>query len=307
MALYENTQQAMSLGRHVADVTKVRRAGPTALSVVLALAIAAGISLIAYPTLSDWWNSFHQTRAIASYVRAFSQSDPQQLAQILADARAYNARLAEGGALRLPTDAEHAEYQGLLNVDGTGVMGYVQMSCLGIRCPIYHGVDEVTLQGSLGHLEGSSLPIGGASTHAVIAGHRGLPQAKLFSDLDKAKVGDAFTVTVLGEARTYEVDQIRVVLPEDVSELAIVPGADLVTLLTCTPYGINTHRLLVRGHRVESALQQRDTAADAVQEPTYPPVLTVGVPALFIGLVVALCVSGRDDGVARKEGRHART
>ena len=303
MALFGYKRQRILQKPQASDTNHACRKRPAASTIVFALMLIAGVGIMASPALSDWWNSLHQTRAIAAYMQAVEQSDPEMVAQILDDARAYNARLADTGSMRTLSDAELAEYNGLLDVDGTGVMGYVQMSSLGINCPIYHGVDETVLQVAVGHLEGTSLPVGGASTHAVIAGHRGLPRARLFSDLDKAKKGDIFTIAVLGETLTYEVDQIRVVLPEDLSELDIVRGTDLVTLVTCTPYGINTHRLLVRGHRVDNASDSRVISADAVQIPNYLVVLAVGMPLLFVYLAARLCTAGsRNDKEVRGAG-----
>lgn len=166
-------------------------------------------------------------------------------------------------------------------------MGYVQIPSIGVNLPVYHGTDESVLQIAVGHVEGSSFPVGGERTHAVLSGHRGLPSAKLFSDLDKLAEGDVFTVTVLDETLTYEVNQIRIVLPEETGELAIVPEKDYITLVTCTPYGVNSHRMLLRGHRV-ATMDSIATPSEAVRIPTYIVIPAVGIPILFIVLVIML-------------------
>ena len=261
---------------------KLSSKAPTAIAVII-LVVGAGI--VAYPTVSDWWNSYHQTRAIATYVTAVQETDPEQIEKMLADARDYNTRLAGKADRYSMDDEEKAEYESLLNLTGNGVMGYVQVNCIGVSYPIYHGMDESVLQIAIGHLEGTSLPVGGATTHAAISGHRGLPSAKLFTDLDKLVEGDTFTITVLNQTIPYEVDQIRIVLPEDLSNLEIESGKDYVTLITCTPYGINTHRLLVRGHRVDSLIDVEAITADAIQIPRYIAIPAVAIPILFLFLV----------------------
>ena len=225
--------------------SKVRK--PSISTVIAVIVLLAGVGLLVYPTFSDWWNSYHQSRAIATYITAVQETDTEQLEKMLADARAYNERLAADGNRWNMSAAEQAEYESLLDLTGSGVMGVVQINSINVEYPIYHGMDEAVLQIAIGHLEGSSLPVGGPTTHAVITGHRGLPSARLFTDLDKLVEGDTFTITVLNQTVTYEIDQIRIVLPEDLSNLNIEDGKDYCTLVTCTPYGINTHRMLVRG------------------------------------------------------------
>ena len=157
------------------------------------------------------------------------------------------------------------EYENLLNFTNSGNMGYIDIPKINIKLPVYHGISDEVLQTSIGHLPETSLPVGGESSHCVLSGHRGLPSAKLFSELDKLVEGDVFTLSILNETYSYEVDRIRVVLPADLSELKIIPGQDLCTLVTCTPYGVNTHRLLVRGHRVANAQGEAKVVADALQ------------------------------------------
>ena len=207
-----------------------------------------GLSLLLYPTVSDYWNSLHQSRAIASYAGQVAGLDDEVYEALWAEAEAYNETLPDKADRFNMSEEELEEYQTYLSVSGTNVIGYIEIDKIGCYLPIYHGTDESVLQVGVGHLEGSSLPVGGPGTHCVISGHRGLPSAKLFTDLDQMEVGDTFVLYVLDETLTYEVDQIRIVEPTEMSELAIVEGEDYCTLVTCTPYGINTHRLLVRGH-----------------------------------------------------------
>ncbi len=216
------------------------------------IALCGGLCLLLYPTVSDWWNKLHQSMAITSYAQTAEGMSEEEIAAYLAAAEEYNqSLLAKEGRFKL-TEEEQEEYRSLLDVTGTGIMGYVEIPAIHVSLPIYHSTDEAVLQVASGHIAGSSLPVGGESTHAVISGHTGLPSARLFTDLDKLSEGDTFTITVLNRSMTYQVDQIRTVLPEDVSELTIAYGADYCTLQTCTPYGVNSHRLLVRGKRIEA-------------------------------------------------------
>lgn len=258
---------------------------PSVSTVIAVVVLLGGIGLLVYPTFSDWWNSYHQSRAIASYAKAVEETDPEVMAKMLADAQAYNERLAANGNRWNLSDADRAEYESLLDLEGNGVMGYVQINSIKVDYPIYHGMDEGVLQVAIGHLEGSSLPIGGPTTHSVISGHRGLPSARLFTDLDKLKEGDNFSITVLTQTAWYEVDQIRIVLPEDLRDLDIEQGSDYCTLVTCTPYGVNTHRMLVRGHRVDAPTDSDIVTPEAIQIPRYIAIPAVGIPMLFVFLV----------------------
>ena len=259
-------------------------------TVILILVFLVGLSLLLYPSVSDYWNSFHQSRAIATYAEQVANIDNDIYAQLWEDARAYNQTLVGKQNRFQISEVERETYESLLNVGGNGIIGYIEIAKIGCSLPIYHGTDEGVLQIAVGHIEGTSLPTGGESTHCVVSGHRGLPSAKLFTDLDKLIAGDTFVLRVLDETLTYEVDQILIVEPYELDALAIEEGRDYCTLVTCTPYGINTHRLLVRGHRVanaEEAVQIRVTA-DAIQiEPLLIAPL-VAVPMLLILLVVLL-------------------
>ena len=259
-------------------------------TVILILVFLVGLSLLLYPSVSDYWNSFHQSRAIATYAEQVANIDNDRYTQLWEDARAYNQTLV-GKQNRFQISEEEREtYESLLNVGGNGIIGYIEIAKIGCSLPIYHGTDEGVLQIAVGHIEGTSLPTGGESNHCVVSGHRGLPSARLFTDLDKLIPGDTFVLRVLDETLTYEVDQILIVEPYELDALQIEEGKDYCTLVTCTPYGINTHRLLVRGHRVanaEEAVQIRVTA-DAIQiEPLLIAPL-VAVPMLLILLVVLL-------------------
>lgn len=255
-------------------------------NLILIIVFFIGLSLLLYPTVSDFWNSFHQTRAIASYVDVVESLDEEQYEKMWKDARAYNKEMAETGNLWVLTKSEKKRYQQLLNVSDTGIMGYIDIPSINCSLPVYHGVDEAVLQIAIGHIEGTSLPVGGKGTHAVLSGHRGLPSAKLFSNLDRLKEGDNFMLHVLDETLTYEIDQILIVEPEEIDALQIDKKKDLCTLVTCTPYGINSHRLLVRGHRVET-VEQIHVTADAAQIEPMIVAVVVAIPML-LGLLILL-------------------
>lgn len=261
-------------------------------TILLLLAFLIGLSLLLYPTVSDYWNSFHQSKAIASYAEAVAELDDVSYERYWADAQAYNVALPGNGNRYQPTEEEHRQYENLLNISGNGIMGYVEIPAIGVTLPIYHGVEDTVLQIAIGHIEGTSLPVGGSSTHCVVSGHRGLPSAKLFTDLDKLVEGDIFLLRVLDEVLTYEVDQIRIVEPQEVALLEIEEGQDLCTLVTCTPYGVNSHRLLVRGHRIENqeSASSIRVMADAMQ---IEPVLVAPVVAapMLLLLLIWLLVS----------------
>lgn len=248
-----------------------------------------------YPTVSDWWNSKVQSRAVASYNEAVAQMDDGETERILAEAQEYNRQLAGLYAPFSEYDSIPG-YEDILNISGTGIMGYISIPVIKAEFPIYHGTSAEVLNVAAGHLEGSSFPVGGADTHAVISAHRGLPSAKLFTDLDKLVVGDTFTITVLDRVYTYEVEEILIVKPEEIDKLAIIPGGDYVTLMTCTPYGVNTHRLLLRSHRIETIYDKEiKVSADALQVDR----MTV-IPAVFVPLLILLFIYWRVTGRRKK-------
>ena len=224
-------------------------------AILLVAVLLAGLSLLLYPLVSNYWNSIHQSQAIAAYMDDVSELDDSTYDALWEEAQGYNASLLENENRFFPDEEEQQQYEQLLRIsdDGiNGIIGYIEIPNIDVTLPIYHGTSEEILQVAIGHIEGSSLPVGGLSTHCVISGHRGLPSSRLFTDIDRLSEGDIFTLLVLDEALTYEVDQIRIVEPDDISLLEIEEGEDLCTLVTCTPYGVNSHRLLVRGHRVEN-------------------------------------------------------
>ncbi len=254
-------------------------------TILLLVVLLAGLSLLIYPRFSNWWNSFHSSRAVMSYTDSVSNLNREEYDRILGDAWRYNKAWAENGIKYTLSPEEIGVYEAQLNPGGNGIMGTVDIPSIDVHLPIYHGIDDVILQIAVGHLEWTALPVGGAGTHCVLSGHRGLPSARLFTDIDKLVEGDLFTINILGETLTYEVDQINIVLPEDIHFLMPEPGQDLMTLVTCTPYGVNTHRLLVRGHRVPNDVldDPARVTADSVQ---IEPVLVA--PAIGVPLVIIL-------------------
>ena len=259
------------------------------LNILLVLVFFVGLSLLLYPSVSDYWNSFHQTRAIAAYAGEVAALDDGIYDELLEAARDYNQRLAQREEPLNQSEEDLAEYGSLLNLDGSGIMGYIEIPELKVSLPVYHGVDEGVLQIAVGHIPGTSLPTGGKGTHSVLSGHRGLPSAKLFTNLDQMREGDTFMLRILDETLTYEVDQILIVEPHEVAALSIDPDEDYCTLVTCTPYGINTHRLLVRGHRVENQAEAQAVrvTADAMQ---IEPVIVAPVVAAPMLLCLMLWV-----------------
>ena len=259
-------------------------------TILLSLAFLAGLSLLLYPTVSDYWNSMHASKAVADYSAEVNQLTQPQYDEIWAAAKAYNQSLQDRETDFYLTDEQKEQYESLLDVNGTGVMGYIEIPNIKLSLPIYHGTEDSVLQIAVGHLEWSSLPVGGESTHCVLSGHRGLPSAKLFTNLDQLVEGDTFVLRVLDEVLTYQVDQILIVEPDDTDALKIEEGKDLCTLVTCTPYGINSHRLLVRGHRIENQTEAQAirVTSDAIQIEPLLVAPVVALPMLLILLIVLL-------------------
>lgn len=262
----------------------------TIYNIVLILIFFTGLFLLLYPTVSNYLNALHQSRAITEYSKQVASLDTERYNQLWQEAQEYNQTLLTKPNRYNLSSEEEAEYESLLNVSGNGIIGYIEIPSINCSLPIYHGVDEAVLQIAVGHIAGSSLPVGGESTHCVLSGHRGLPSAKLFTDLDKLKEGDEFILRVLDETLTYEVDQIRIVDPDNVDDLTIEKGKDFCTLVTCTPYGINTHRLLVRGHRVENQAEAKTVrvTADALQINPVIVAPLVAIPVLLVLLIILL-------------------
>lgn len=259
-------------------------------TVLLILIFLIGLSLLLYPSVSNYWNSMHQTKAVTSYTEQVSKMSTEKEAALLEQARAYNAGIPERRNVYSLSDEERTEYESCLNVDDTGIMGYIEIPSIEVTLPVYHGTSDSVLSSAVGHLDWTSLPVGGSGTHCVLSGHRGLPSAKLFTNLDKLAEGDVFILRVLDEVLTYEVDQIRIVLPDETDELQIVDGKDYCTLVTCTPYGINTHRMLVRGHRIENQAEAQSVriTSDAVQVEPILIAPIIASPMLLILLIILL-------------------
>lgn len=270
---------------------------------ILVLVLLAGVALLVYPTFADYWNSFHQSRAIATYTQAVSTIDHDRYAEIWASARAYNETVPLRRNRFYFSEEDREIYNAQLDASGLGIMGYIEIPDINVSLPVYHGTSEGVLQIAVGHIEGSSLPVGGEGTHCAVSGHRGLPSARLFTDLDALDLGDLFFMHILDETLTYEVDQILIVEPYDLSPLEIVQGQDLCTLITCTPYGINSHRLLVRGHRVETPEEEKviRVVADAIQIEPLLVAPVVAAPLLLLLLVILLMTTGRKKKSGRKD------
>jgi sortase A len=274
------------------------------INLCLVLALFIGIGLIVYPSFSDYWNSFHQSRVIAHYAEDIESIDNEKYAVYFDEANQWNERLAaaEIGDKMILTEEEIEEYNGVLDPLGSGMIGYIEIPSISCFLGIYHGTSNAVLQVATGHLEWSSLPVGGESTHAVISGHRGLPSAKLFTELDKLKIGDIFEIYILNETFTYSVDQINIVEPNDVSMLGIFPEEDYVTLVTCTPYGINTHRLLIRGTRVENIVDNTlHFTSEAMQIDTVIVATVLSIPILLLLVIYVFVSSGRNDAKIREK------
>lgn len=263
-------------------------------TICLVFTFFVGLAIMLYPVISDAWNAHTQSRAVASYEGTVGAMDRTTRENMLSLAEQFNEKLAADKTLFLHPESVSGEYESILNVSGTGVMGVVKIPKINVELPIYHTTAESVLQIGAGHLEGTSFPIGGKSTHAVVSGHRGLPSSRLFTDLDKLEEGDIFSFTVLDQTVTYQIDQIRIVEPSAVDDLQIVDGQDLATLFTCTPYGINSHRLLLRGHRIPNDAPVLNVAAEAVKVDPLMALPAVGLPMLVVILVIAVISNSRE-------------
>ena len=278
------------------------------------LVLLAGVSLLLYPTVSDYWNARHASKAVADYTQNVQALDQDAYDELLAAAEDYNRSLLTRENGFFLTEEQQAQYESLLDISGTGIMGYITIEKIGVELPIYHGTTEEVLQHGIGHLGGTSLPVGGEGTHAVFSGHRGLPSALLFSDLDQMQLGDHFSLRILGEQLLYEVDQILVEEPDEVKDLYPVEGEDLVTLVTCTPYGVNTHRLLVRGHRIPLETVEETVEVTVTQQVVHSlgwkGKLLIGALLLFLLILLILALlrrkkkkTGPEEGNVIERGR----
>ena len=260
--------------------------------VLIAVFLLAGMAFILYPTLSDYWNKLHQSSSIVDYAKAVNAFEDDTFDEMWEMAVRYNEQVYDRSRGFYVEDP--IEYDSVLNVTENGMMAYIDIPKINVHLPIFHTVEEGVLQSNAGHVESSSLPVGGENSHCVISGHTGLPSARLFTDLDMIHEGDVFTINTLGVILTYEVDQVIIVLPWELDELRIVPGMDYCTLITCTPYGVNSHRLLIRGHRIETTVEQKEEAEKTVEqaykktvEPFY---IAVGVVAVIVLVIIIFIV-----------------
>jgi len=288
------------------EITKPKKKSHKATNILLVLILLVGAGIAGYPAFSEYWNSMHQSRAIMGYAERVAELTNEEYEAVWKAALEYNRALSKDTNPWDMTDAEKDEYEKQLNVDGTGNMGFISIPKINVDLPIYHGTSDAVLQTSIGHIDGTSLPAGSIhsnpedyndvefGSHSVLSGHRGLPSAKLFSDLDAMEIGDVFYLTILDQTLTYRVDDISVIVPEDSSSLVVYPGKDYCTLMTCTPYGINTHRLLVRGIRVENdkeLLEVRVTADALKIDPIYVVPFIAG-PVLFLMILWVVIFAG---------------
>lgn len=265
-------------------------------TLVLCLVFLIGVGLIAYPSVADYYNSWLQRNVISSYAEKVVHMDTDRYEEIREEAKEYNEEIAAHGFKWTMSDEDKEKYNSILDISDSSAMGYIEIPKINEKLVIYHGTDEAVLRTGVGHMEGTSLPIGGETSHCVLSGHRGLPSAKLFSNLDRLVEGDTFAINILDMTLTYEVDQIRIVNPDDLMEITLEEGKDYCTLVTCTPYGVNTHRLLVRGHRVENPDGEANVAADAMQiEPIYIAPF-VAVPILILLLILMLISTRKKTG-----------
>ena len=266
-------------------------------SIIPLFMLIAGLSLLLYPSFSDYWNSSRQSRAVASYVEQVGSLEDEEYELIWKNAVEYNKKLLDRSNIYVLPEGMVEEYNQQLNISGKGIMGYVDISSINVNLPIYHGISESILQVAVGHLDWTSLPTGGASTHCVVSGHRGLPSARLFTDLDKLCVGDSIIFHVLDHVLVYEVDQIKIVEPYEIEDLRIEEGQDLCTLVTCTPYGVNSHRLLVRGHRVENEIEEEIVRItnDAMQVEPLLVAPVVAAPILLVLLIILLIPNKKEN------------
>ena len=264
------------------------------IGILLVLMLFIGVCGLLYPSVSQYWNSKTQTRAVENYQEILDSLKQEDYEAFFSEADRYNQELSE---LSNPLQ-EYIRLEGysdILNINGNGIMGYVSISKLGVEIPVYHTVSAEVLNVACGHLEGTSLPVGGENTHCVLSAHRGLPHARLFTDLDKMELGDTFQLTVLDRTLTYQVDQIKVVRPNEIDDVQLVAGRDLCTLLTCTPYGVNSHRLLVRGTRIENAAPMLYVTSNAYRIDSLVATPVVAAPILLV-LLIVLMVKYRDTG-----------
>lgn len=259
-------------------------------TIIAVLVFITGISLLLYPTVSEYWNSLYQSKVVANYSDKMKKMNQKEKQAAIDKAKVYNESLLMNDARFTPTEEQIAEYKSLLNADGLGMMGYIVIPKIHLKLSVSHTVDASVLQVGVGHLEGSSLPVGGNSTHCVLSSHRGLPSAKLFTELDELVEGDIFYLHVYDRVLTYKVDHIATIEPDDYSLFEIEEGKDLCTLFTCTPYGINTQRLVVRGHRISNSLDGVKLNGDAIKINRYIVAICIAIIILCTGYTIRKAV-----------------
>ena len=275
--------------------------------IILTVGFLIGMSLLLYPSVSDYWNSKTQSRAIVDYESVLEHLEPEDYSEIFQQAYDYNEKLWKSDVHPLLYPEKISGYYDTLNVTEFGMIGYLKIDRISVELPIYHGTSTEVLNIGVGHLEGSSLPVGGENTHSVMSAHRGLPSSKLFTDLDRLELGDTFQIIVLDQILTYQVDQIKIITPDKYEDLVIVDGMDYCTLFTCTPYGINTHRLLVRGIRIETIVEKPViyVSNDAFRiEPTLV-MPAVAAPMLLVFLIHLMIKYRQPPTKKEGEGDHA--
>ena len=282
--------------------TPKKKKSGSASTIALVAIFFVGLSVLLYPTISDFWNEKRQSQAIMNYDDLIVDLTPEDYSEIFDKADAYNKKIRNMSFPFMNHKNIADEYYDTLDINGDGMMGYITIEKIKVQLPIYHGTSDKVLNSAVGHVEGSTLPVGGKSTHSVLSAHRGLPSAKRFTNLDKVEVGDVFTVRILDRTVTYQVDQILIVLPHETDNLNIVQGEDYCTLVTCTPYGINTHRMLVRGTRIENIEPDRviNVITEAYQIDPLIVTPAVAAPMLGLLLIVLLCKSRSTNKKSKK-------
>ena len=283
--------------------TRQKKKSGSASTIALVAIFFVGLSVLLSPTISDFWNEKRQSKAIVDYDSYINNLTPEDYSEYFVKADAYNKKIRNMSFPLLNHKNIADEYYDTLDINGDGMMGYITIEKIKVQLPIYHGTSDRVLNSAVGHVEGSTLPVGGKSTHAVLSAHRGLPSAKLFTNLDKLEIGDIFTIRILDRTVTYEVDQIHIVLPHETDELNIIPGEDHCTLVTCTPYGINTHRMLVRGKRIKNIEPEKviNVITEAYQIDPLIVTPAVAAPMLGILLIILLFKSGNNSKKTKKK------
>lgn len=269
---------------------KKKKKGGSASTIILVAIFLVGMCILLYPTVSDFWNEKRQSQAIINYDEIIDKLSPEDYSEYFRKADEYNGKLKLISAPFLGHKSLADEYYSTLDINGNGMMGYITIEKIKVQLPVYHGTSDTVLNSAVGHVEGSSLPVGGKGTHSVLSAHRGLPSAKLFTNLDKLEPGDIFTIKILDRTITYQVDNILIVLPDKIDDLYVVPNKDYCTLVTCTPYGINSHRMLVRGTRIENIEEEKKVNVITEAYRIDPLIVTPAVAAPMLGILLIFLI-----------------